>query len=156
MYENKIKLSFIDNSVHIQSNGNGTTMATIKSGFMFKKFDRFFEEMGLTGVPQVVVDILKKNGYRRDYKLNMWVTTTNGVSKCSPEDEHDAVIGDRIALMRAKRNAYRSAEDVLFEVLGVLNKLTSLFENTYFEQVEFLADEDDAIGRVIETGKSDR
>lgn len=155
MYENKIKMSFIDKTIRVQRNGN-ETMASIKSGFMFKKFDRFFEEIGFNCVPQVVVDILKKNGYRKDYKLNMWVTTTNGVSKCAPGDEYDDTIGARIALMRAKRNAYRAAEGVLYEALGSINKLVALLENTYFEQVKFLLDETDAIDRVIETGKSDR
>lgn len=154
MDNDRFILSFVDKSINVFG-VDGQTHATIKSGFKFSKFEKKFAELGFKNLPDFVVDILNKHGYKRDYNLNMWIIKTQGVAKFNPEDEYNEITGRRIAVMRAKKKAYEKSLDVLCEIsrrfYGIVNTCT----NTICEVCVFVSDEMDAIDRVIETGKSD-
>lgn len=152
--ENRITLSFIDKSIAVSTVGN-KTYATIKSGFKFTKFDAYFHQFGFKSLPEVVVDTLNKYGYKRDLKTGMWVTKTNGIAVCAPEDTNVETTGQRIALMRAKAKAYEKSFRCIAEVWKQFNDVSRLFLETTLDLEDFIGDEYDAIDRVIETGKSD-
>lgn len=148
-------LSFIDKSVSITS-FEKQTHASIRSGFKFSKFEKRFEELGFNNLPDFVVNILEKNGYKRDFKLNMWVVKTQGSANLAPDDEYNETTGRRIALMRAKEKAYKKACQVFEDLDAQFYFASEMCGNTLGELYDFTLEESDAIERVIETGKSDR
>ena len=148
-------LSFVDKTTSIVSVGN-RTLASIRSGFKFSKFEKRFEELGFKNIPDFVVEILDKNGYKRDFNLNMWVTKTQGVANLFPEDEYNETTGRRIAIMRAKAKAYEKACKVFEDIDRYFYFASESCGNTLGCLYDFTMEEYDAIDRVIETGKSDR
>lgn len=153
MDNNIVTLSFVDKSIHV-NHVELKSIATIKSGFRFTKFDSYFERFGFKSTPSFVVDILEKNGYTKDYGLNMWVTETMGVSKCDPEDEYDKVRGYRISVSRAKKNAYINASNTLFEITEKLYNVYNVLATSVPRLCKFAENEDTAINNVITYGVS--
>lgn len=153
MSKNKIKMSFIDKSVSVK-HVNNRTFTSIKSGFKFSVFDNMFEQFGFKTVPTFVVDILKKHGYTKDYKYNMWTTSTTGVSKCNVEDEFDEVKGKRVSLSRAKLKAYIKASKTSHEMIEVLKEIIESLTQMRFDMRVYEKSEIIAIDNVIEYGVS--
>lgn len=150
----RIVLSFVDNSVRVQHFGHRSS-ARILSGFKFKQLEKKFESLGFETLPEFVGEILYANGYRKDYNLNMWVVKTTGTASCSPEDEYNETTGYRLSVMRAKEKAYYKALVVINELMNVFVGGLEILTTSAHELSRFFVDEGDAIERVIETGKSD-
>lgn len=149
---NNIKLTFVDNTVRVNNYGK-MTKALITSGFKFNTFDTLFNYM-LGGIPSTIVELLESYGYRRDYDLGMWITTTSGTSKCNGEDEFDEVKGRRVALSRAKKNAYNRAKKLMWDMCVVLDTVSEKFFLTRMDMEQYFNDESVAIDNVIEKGTS--
>lgn len=148
-----LKLTFVSKKTTCHQIGN-KTVVNLYSGFKFSKFDSFFEKIGFARIPPVVIAGLYNLGYKRDYKLGMWVIKTTGVSECSPTDVFDEVRGRRIATSRAKMEAYSSAQELSRYVMKGLSPIYMLFQNTNIEMNAFKREEKIAINNVIETGVS--
>lgn len=150
---NRFVMSFIDKSMTVNRHDR-RMVANLKSGFKFSKFDTMFDQLGFRGIPPFAVDILEENGYKKDYDLKMWVTKTTGVAKCSTEDDFDEVKGRRIAVSRAKKDAYIKALSVMCDISNSLWSITNMCDNTMDEMLTFSENEDIAIENVIEYGVS--
>ncbi|MCM1217944.1 MAG: hypothetical protein NC548_25950 [Lachnospiraceae bacterium] len=151
---NRIVLSFVDSSITVR-NFDRRSVASILSGFKFTQLDKKFEDLGFETLPGFVGEILYNNGYRKDYNLNMWVIKTSGSSTCSPDDEYNETTGYRLSVMRSKKAAYDKAFSTIAEIFTVFFDGYNVLENTILNLSKFSKDEGEAIGRVIETGKSD-
>lgn len=149
----KFKVSFVDKSVHVTHVGN-RTKASILSGFKFNTFERGFNRYFFDELPSVVVDILNEYGYQRDYKLGMWVLKTTGVSSCNQGDEYDVLKGRRIALSRAKKKAYETAQKVTETISTLFLGIVNLCDCTSITLQEYIDVEDAAIENVIDYGVS--
>lgn len=154
MNNNGIKMSFVDKSLRVNFINNKLTIASIRSGFKFTRLDSFFEQVGFKTIPDFVVEILEKHGYKKDYSLGMWITKTTGESKCNDTDKYDEVRGRRISVSRAKKMAYINASRTLFEISDTFFKITSKLDNVIPELMTHYACENKAISNVIEYGVS--
>lgn len=150
---NRFIVSFVDKSINV-TQGEKLTVASIKSGFKFSRFDAFFEKLGFKTFPEFVNDILENYGYKKDYKNRMYATYCTGTAKCSPEDEFDEVKGRRIAVSRAKKDGYNKALGVAADISRKLFEITAACENTIREVYRFDINEDNAIKNVIKYGVS--
>lgn len=153
MSKNNIKMSFIDKSVNVK-HVNNRTFTSIKSGFKFSVFDNMFEQFGFKTVPSFVVGILKKHRYTKDYRYNMWTTSTTGVSKCNVKDVFDEVKGKRVSLSRAKLKAYIKASKTSHEIIDVLTEIVESLTHFRFDMRVYEKNEIIAIDNVIEYGVS--
>lgn len=154
MDNNRIKMSFVDKSLRVNFIDKKLTIASIQSGFKFTRLDAFFEQVGFKSIPDFVVEILEKYGYKKDYSLGMWITKTSGESKCNDTDEYDKIRGRRISVSRAKKAAYINASRALFEISDTFFKITSKFGDVIPELITHYDCEDKAINNVIEHGVS--
>ena len=153
MENNRFMVSFVDKTLSVNRYDN-RTVATMKTGFKITRLESIFERSGFATIPEFVVEILHKNGYHKDNKLNMWVTNCKGVAKCNVDDTHDEVRGRRIAVSRAKREAYAKAMNVVYDIVDKILVVFEACENTVGELCQFDNTEEVAIENVIEYGVS--
>lgn len=153
--EKVINLSFDDSHLTISRVDGVRTVATMRSYFSVNKLQKFFEEFGFEVLPDVVRNILKKYGYKYDYNLNGWCVFTKGVTTLVETDTDNQIKANRIALTKAKSNAYRRATKVMSEIydtfVGVGHLLYNSKENlSYIRDAEYVG-----LDNVKETGFCD-
>ncbi len=153
MENNNLIVSFVDKSLTVQRYDN-RTVAKIKSGFKVTRLESLFTKSGFKGIPEFVLNILDENGYKKDNKINMYVTKCVGVSKCSDEDNFDEVKGRRVAVSRAKRDAYNKALNVMCDIQNMIFDINYVCESSIMNVIAFDENEEDAIQNVIEYGVS--
>lgn len=123
MENNFITLSFDDRKKSIKAEGK-RTIATLRSYIRQEHFDRYLNQFGFTTPPEPVLNILKKYGYKYDYKLGGWATSTKGIIILQDGDVNDEVKARNIATSKAKMNSYK-------KMLKVLEEMSDVFYDTF-------------------------
>lgn len=146
-----IKLTF-DSEHRCHSRKGTRTIVKLKSYFREENFDQIFAQLGFTTLPEPVRETLKKYGYKYDYKLGGWATTTTGIVNLNPNDEDNQYKANNIATSKAKSKAYDKAKRCIKEISSVfyktfMNLMDSLDNITYISDNEI-----NALDRCIETG----
>lgn len=151
MRKNYIKLTFLDKSVNYKR-VDKTTTCYLTTCFNLDKLVPVLHHAGLTSTPKNIRDIMKKHGYFYDSKKDAYMALSSGSVVLDPRDVDDQEKANRIAFSKAKLNAYRKAESTLNEIYESFGKLAEFFFSSKNAISDFIADENTALGRIIETG----
>ena len=149
-----IKLSFDDNVKYVH-HVNDRTIVKLRSYIKQNNFDRFLARFGFRTMPSNVLDILNKFGYKMDYSLGGYVTTTTSVIIRKPEDEYDEVKSTNIAMTKAKKKAYNNAINCLCTIAKSFQDVFCLLCDSIYELGIIYKLECDAHENCIETGYCD-
>ena len=155
MEEQKIiNLSFDEKKVSKKRIGNRTIVA-LTSYMKEEKLRMYFNYIGFRSIPDIVLEILENGGYKYDYKLHGWKTNTSGVIVLNQDDEDNQDNAWRIAMTKAKLNAYKKAYRCLSEIESLFLSTTNLIQDSVDELVYLINEETNAFERVKETGYCD-
>lgn len=150
-----INLSFDDSRLNVYRVDGIRTGVRMCSYFANKKLQKFFEEFGFETLPDMVRNILKKHGYKYDYKLNGWCTTTKAITTLMDTDEDSQIKANNIAITKAKARAYKKAVMVMDEIYDKLTNLNNIIFDSkerlsYIRNIEYVG-----LENAMETGYSD-
>lgn len=151
MNKKTINLSFDDKNVVTKLFG-ARTIVELKSYVSSKKLDKFLNELGYRTLPEPVLNVFNKYGYKYDHKLGGWATITTGVAVLNKEDTPDSTKGVRIAMSKAKVKAYSRANRCFLNIRNIFASTSEMFSP--FKMLYYMNEESQALERVIETGSS--
>lgn len=149
-----IKLSFDDNVKNV-NHAYDRTIVKLRSYIKQNNLDRLLARFGFKTIPSNVIDILNKYGYKIDYSLGGYVTTTTAVIIRKPEDEYDEVKATNIAITKAKKKAYNNAINCLWAIAKSFEDAFVLVHESIHELSDIYKLEYDAHKNCIETGYCD-
>ena len=157
MKKNYIKLSFYnEKDLHFKrtknEDGKDVTRVGLGSYISLSKLEQAAKEAGFDFLPSFIVDILYKHGYSYNPHINAWFIITKGVAIRDERDADDPIKAEKIALSKAKLNAYAKAKKVFNENSMSMNNLAELFGASYQNIWQFEVEESKAFEKMIETG----